>query len=281
MSRPHMFPFVVVFVLLGPPSAPTARHCQALAVRPLVVAALSRPSAVRALHAPLLSLGRPLRTTAPCLLSAPPSFGRAAEREGVSFLGGFTRVQDMPFTRLPEITLVGRSNVGKSSALNTLAGRRKKIAVVSKTPGRTRMIDLFQVGSACTVTDLPGYGFAKVSKELQDEWRKQIEGYLRNREALRLAVLFVDAQREPQPADAQLLDFLEYEGMSTLVVATKSDKLGKRQLQESLERLRESLALPDDQPLPLSSKTGDGKQAVWAAITTMSEAAPARQRWPL
>ena len=123
----------------------------------------------------------------------------------------------MPALRLPEVTLVGRSNVGKSSALNTLAGRtKKKIAVVSKTPGRTRLINLFRVGDVCTMTDLPGYGFAKVSREMQDDWRKQIEGYLRRREELKLAVLFVDAQRDPQESDAQLLDFLEAEGTNTL-----------------------------------------------------------------
>lgn len=151
------------------------------------------------------------------------SWATAAEKNGVDFVGSFVRVQDMPATRLPEITLAGRSNVGKSSALNTLAGRtKKKIAVVSKTPGRTRMINLFRVGKACTITDLPGYGYAKVSKEMQDDWRKQIEGYLRRRSELRLAILFVDAQRDPQEADAQLLDFLEAEQVETLGAANPS-----------------------------------------------------------
>ena len=162
-------------------------------------------------------LHRPMRCSAPRASASIASWASAAEKDGVTFVGSYTRVQDMPSLRLPEITLAGRSNVGKSSALNTLAGRtKKKIAVVSKTPGRTRMINLFRIGNVCTITDLPGYGFAKVSREMQDDWRKQIEQYLRRREELRLAVLFVDAQRDPQEADAQLLDFLESEGMSTL-----------------------------------------------------------------
>jgi hypothetical protein len=132
------------------------------------------------------------------------SWSREAEKDGVQFVGGYVSPKDMPRLTVPEFTLVGRSNVGKSSALNALSFRRKKVAVVSKTPGRTRMINLFKVGKACAITDLPGYGFAKVSKDLQDDWRKQIQAYLRHRENLRLAVLFVDSQIEPRPQDAQV-----------------------------------------------------------------------------
>ena len=198
------------------------------------------------------------------------SWGQTADKDGVEFIGGFLKARDMPdFGKLPEVTLAGRSNVGKSSALNTLSVRRKKVAVVSKTPGRTRMINLFKVGKACTITDLPGYGFAKVSKDMQDAWKKDVTAYLRNRESLRLAILFVDAQREPMEQDAMLLDFLEETGLPSLVVATKCDKLKKAQLDASLARLHESLALPDGQPIPLSSKTGDGKKEVWRAITNL------------
>lgn len=198
------------------------------------------------------------------------SWQKEVDREGIEFLGSFQQARDMPtLPGLPEVTLAGRSNVGKSSALNTLSGRKKKVAVTSKTPGRTRLLNLFRAGRACALTDLPGYGFAKVSDGLQDEWRKSVEAYLTGREALKLAVLFVDARRDPQETDAQLLDFLEAQRLRALVVATKSDTLSKRELEASLQRLRESLALPDDQPLALSSKTGAGRNALWTRIQQM------------
>lgn len=212
-------------------------------------------------------LSRALRPSAvPTAFMSVASWQIVADKEGIEFVGGFKNPQEMPeFGKVPEFCLAGRSNVGKSSALNTLSGRRKKVAVVSKTPGRTRLINLFRVGKACSVVDLPGYGFAKVSRQMQETWRAQITAYLRRRSSLKLAVLFVDAQREPQEQDAQLLDFLEQTDLPTLVVATKTDKLSKPELERSLSRLHESLALPDGQPLPLSSMTGDGKREVWRA----------------
>merc|ERR1712232_891356 len=132
----------------------------------------------------------------------------------------------------------------------------RKVAKVSKTPGRTRLINLFQVGKACAITDLPGYGFAKVSREMQEDWQRSIESYLQGRERLCMAVLFVDAQRDPQESDMQLLDFLLYNDLQTVVVATKTDKLNQAQLQTSLMRLHEAFDLPSGQPIPFSSQTG-------------------------
>lgn len=123
--------------------------------------------------------------------SASVSWQTVADKDGIQFLGSFPSAKDMPNLQLPEVCLAGRSNVGKSSALNTLSGRRKKVAVVSKTPGRTRTLNLFKVGSVCCLTDLPGYGYAQVSRDMQDQWRKSIESYLTKRKQLRLAILFV------------------------------------------------------------------------------------------
>ena len=246
----------------------------------------------RVLHSVVAaSVAPPLRRFAAPFAVA--SWLKEADKAGVEFVGSFTTPKDMPSMRLPEVTLAGRSNVGKSSALNLLSGRRKKVAVVSKTPGRTRLLNLFRAGKACSVTDLPGYGYAKVSEELQTGWRKSIEAYLKGREELRLAVLFVDAQREPQATeqntisarartaptaatgpqetDAQLLDFLDEYELPSLVVATKADKLKPAALQASLQRLHESLALPDGQPLPLSSKTGAGRSELWQRMQSMCE----------
>lgn len=167
---------------------------------------------------------------------------------------------------LPEIAFAGRSNVGKSSALNILVGKGKKAAVVGKTPGRTRMINHFRVGNVCSIADLPGYGFAKASDSEQESWKAYITGYLRNREELKVVLILVDAQRDPQNMDADLLDFLDKEKVPWIVVATKSDKLSKSQLEESLQYLYESLALPEGMPVAFSGKTGAGKQQLWSLI---------------
>eukprot|EP00962_Isochrysis_galbana_P027143 scaffold8498_cov105-Isochrysis_galbana.AAC.3 len=197
------------------------------------------------------------------------SWVKEVDSSGVTFINSFADPSKMPRSPLPEITLVGRSNVGKSSALNCLSGRRKKVAQVSKTPGRTRLINLFSVGKACMVTDLPGYGFAKVSADMQEEWRRNVEAYLRSRENLRVAVVFVDSQREPQQVDAQILDFLVYNEIPALVVATKTDKLKASQLQPCLAALRKGLELPPDQPIPFSSVTDVGRKEVWNYLERM------------
>ena len=128
------------------------------------------------------------------------------------------------------------------------------------------LLNLFRVGRACAITDLPGYGFAKVSRDMQDSWKKNIEGYMKRREQLRLSVLLVDAQREPSELDASLLDFLAYYEVPTLVVATKTDKLKPAQLDASLAALADALELPEGQPLPFSAVTKDGRKELWNAI---------------
>ena len=193
-------------------------------------------------------------------------------REGRRYVGSYGTPREMPFLPLPEICLAGRSNVGKSSCLNALSGRRKKVAVASKQPGRTRLLNLFRVGRACAITDLPGYGFAKVSRDMQDSWKKNIEGYMKRREQLRLSVLLVDAQREPSELDASLLDFLAYYEVPTLVVATKTDKLKPAQLDASLAALADALELPEGQPLPFSAVTKDGRKELWNAIQAQASA---------
>ena len=193
--------------------------------------------------------------------------GSKVVAEGVvSFVGSFLHVRDMPQLPLPEFMLVGRSNVGKSSALNSLCGQ-KKLAVVSKTPGRTRTINLFRMGNSCTIADVPGYGFTDAKHpSIKEDWRALIGSYVQQREELRLAVLLIDAQRNPMNSDKVLLDFLQAEGMPSLVVATKADKLKESQLAGKLEALQVGLHLPEDQPLPYSSVTRAGRSEVWSAI---------------
>lgn len=181
----------------------------------------------------------------------------------VRFLGSFP--DGVPHVGKPEIAFAGRSNVGKSSALNTLLGTRKA-ARVSSRPGRTQAINLFEVRGRMVFADLPGYGYARVPDEIQQRWKPMMEHYLGEREALRLVVCLVDARREPQPMDLQLVEALREVDLPVLVVATKLDKLSKHQRRPQLATLREAFALPDDQPVGLSSKTGEGRDLLWRHI---------------
>ncbi len=183
------------------------------------------------------------------------------------FLGGYNSLQEAPKYPLAEIAFLGRSNVGKSSLLNTITGQNKKIAVESKTPGRTQMINLFKCsdkgGDICIFVDLPGYGFAKMSKSKQDNIANFLKDYIQKRGALRQAVLLVDARREAQDYDLGMADLLDDEGIDFVVVATKVDKLKPNELERNLLILRNKFQLPDDQPIPFSSVTGEGKKLLW------------------
>ena len=186
------------------------------------------------------------------------------------FLGGYNSLREAPKYPLAEIAFLGRSNVGKSSLLNTITGQNKKIAVESKTPGRTQMINLFKCsdkgGDICIFVDLPGYGFAKMSKSKQDNIAGFLKDYIQKRGALRQAVLLVDARREPQDYDLGMADLLDDEGIDFVVVATKADKLKPNELERNLQILRNKFELQDDQPIPFSSVTGKGKKSLWRFI---------------
>src|SRR5271165_1082457 len=157
------------------------------------------------------------------------------------FMASATDAVHFPAPGLPEIAFLGRSNVGKSSVINTLIG--DKIARTSSTPGRTRAINFFEVRWAgkprpeLIFADLPGYGYAKLSREISAEWPKFIEPYLNDRPALALCVALVDANIPPQESDRQLLDFLSASGRDFLVIATKSDRLSNNQLRNALKIL--------------------------------------------
>jgi GTP-binding protein len=173
-----------------------------------------------------------------------------------------------PAPALPEIAFLGRSNVGKSSVLNSLLG--SKIAKTSSTPGRTRSINFFEVRWAgkpqpeLMFTDLPGYGYAKVSREISETWPSFIEPYLRERPCLALCLSLVDVSIPPQPSDRQLLEFLRASGRAFVVVATKSDRLSSNQLRNSLQVLGREF--PEARILAFSARTGAGKEALWQEI---------------
>lgn len=179
----------------------------------------------------------------------------------VEFVGSFA--EDFPDTGLPEVAFAGRSNVGKSSALNRLLGSRKA-ARVSATPGRTQHINLFRVGGVVCFADLPGYGFAKVPEPVRKQWKGMIEGYLRGRDQLRLVVVLVDSRLEAQESDVEMIDALGRLEIPTLVVATKVDKLGKSERKPKLAALEEDLGMPADTLVPFSAVTGEGRDELLA-----------------
>jgi GTP-binding protein len=164
---------------------------------------------------------------------------------------------------LPEVSFLGRSNVGKSSLLNSLLDR-KKLARTSNTPGRTQSINYFLINESFYFVDLPGYGFAKVPKKIRQDWGKMAEEFLAKRTQLVLSIQLVDARHSPTTLDRQLYEWLTFHRKNTLVVATKADKLSNNKLNKSLEKIREDM--PGCNVLPYSSVTGKGKPAVWGAI---------------
>lgn len=172
-----------------------------------------------------------------------------------------------PASTVPEIAFLGRSNVGKSSLLNALVG--EKTAKVSSTPGRTRTINFFALRDQrgqekVRFADLPGYGYAKISKSISAEWPTFIEPYLVDRSTLKLCVCLVDANVLPQPRDAQLLDWLRSVDREFVVAATKVDRLSGNQRTRNLAALRDGLAIEDI--VPVSAKTGTGIKELWARI---------------
>lgn len=179
----------------------------------------------------------------------------------VDFIGSFPG--ELPDIGLPEIAFAGRSNVGKSSALNCLLDS-KRAARVSSTPGRTQAINLFRVHNRLTFADLPGYGFAKVPEHIQKRWKPMVEGYLGTRDLLRLVIVFVDVRRDPMDLDLDLVDGLRDAKIPFRVVATKSDKLKRRALDKQLAFLE--TAFPGGAPIPFSSHTRSGRDLVWRAI---------------
>lgn len=163
----------------------------------------------------------------------------------------------------PEISFLGRSNVGKSSLLNSLLNR-KKLARTSNTPGRTQSINFFLINEKFYFADLPGYGYAKVPKKTRQDWGKMAEDYLAKREQLMLSIQLVDARHKPTKLDLQLYEWLLFHEKNSLIVATKSDKLSNNKLNKSLAEMKKMM--PNCKILPYSSSTGKGKEAVWREI---------------
>jgi GTP-binding protein len=192
-----------------------------------------------------------------------------------TFLKSAGQPDQFPRGSWPEIAFVGRSNVGKSSLLNRLLGRRK-LAHTSSTPGRTRTINFYEVNGACLFVDLPGYGYAKVSRDLQESWWALVEDYLVSRPQLRGVVHLMDARHPPTPDDQALQAFLRSVAMSSLVVLTKADKVGRGERRAAQASAWKVLGLDAGAPTAfVSAETGEGIPAVWRTLEAWLEA-PAR-----
>jgi GTP-binding protein len=189
------------------------------------------------------------------------------------FLLAATDVKHFPAPTLPEIAFLGRSNVGKSSVINSLVGT--KLARTSSTPGRTRAINFFELRIAgrprpeLIFADLPGYGYAKISREVSNRWPSFIDPYLRDRGVLALCLALVDSNIAPQESDQQLINFLVATGRPFVIVATKSDRLSGNQLQNAMRSLAERY--PQGRIVPFSAKTGAGKEELWQEIRKAAE----------
>jgi len=175
-----------------------------------------------------------------------------------------------PAPSLPEVAFLGRSNVGKSSVINSLAG--SKLARTSSTPGRTRSINFFELRRAgqpkpeLMFVDLPGYGYAKVSREISDQWASFVDPYLQQRSNLALCLALVDSNIPPQASDRQLIDFLDSTRRSYVIVATKSDRLSGNELQRALQALRHEYGGTGAPIVPFSARTGAGQDDLWKHI---------------
>lgn len=171
-----------------------------------------------------------------------------------------------PQTNLPEIAFAGRSNVGKSSLINKMLNR-KKLARVSANPGKTATINFYDIDKTLIFVDLPGYGFAKVSKQEKERWGRMIEEYLNQREQLVQVVLLVDMRHKPTNDDIMMFNWIVESGFEPLVVATKKDKVKPSQREDALKLIKQTLGIED--VIPFSSEKGDGVDELWNLFKDM------------
>ena len=181
------------------------------------------------------------------------------------FVKSATKPSEYPAGTLPEVAIAGKSNVGKSSLINRLVNRRN-LAKTSSTPGRTQVINFFQVNDEISLVDLPGYGYAKVPLEVREAWKPMVESFLQTRKSLRLVILILDARRGAAPEDLTLLDWLNYHRIPSLIVLTKADRLSQMERARQKKNL-DALPLARGKPfLFFSALHGEGREELWKLI---------------
>ncbi len=192
---------------------------------------------------------------------------KKAELEAVA-----VKKNQYPEDNTAEIAFAGRSNVGKSSLLNLLTNRRS-LARVSGNPGKTRTINFYRINDAFRIVDLPGYGYAKLSKSVTGNWGAMMEAYFQNRQGLKKVVQLVDIRHAPSAQDQQMYDYLRHYGLDGIVVATKADKVSRNELQKCIKTIRQTLKLgPEDLVIPVSALKKTGYEELLAEIERLLEA---------
>ena len=185
--------------------------------------------------------------------------------KSAEFVTSAVKPDQYPPPEHPEVAFAGRSNVGKSSLINTLVNRRHLVKTSGR-PGRTQLINFFIINEAAFLVDLPGYGYAKVPEAIRRQWGPMVETYLKQRPSLRAVVLIVDVRRTPGIEELNFMDWLNANGTPCIIVVTKCDKLSKTKQKQSFARIAATLAVSESVLLPFSAKTRQGRDAVWAAI---------------
>ncbi len=175
-----------------------------------------------------------------------------------------------PDEGLPEVAFGGRSNVGKSSLINKLLNR-KRLARVSGKPGHTRLLNFYRVNGRVVFTDLPGYGFARVSAKERESWKRMVEEYLLTRDELKAVVLIMDIRRTPGAEEEELIGFLTANGIAPILAVTKADKLGKTKRTKPLRELASRLGISPGQVAVFSAHTGEGREELWKKILAAAE----------
>lgn len=186
------------------------------------------------------------------------------------FVTSAARPSQVPPPSLPEVAFAGRSNVGKSSLINTLV-MRKRLVKTSSTPGKTRMLNFFVVNGRYGFVDLPGYGYARATKGERARWGSLVEGYLKKRPTLRAIVLIMDLRHEPSDKDHQMVEWLAHQKLHAILVATKADKLGRSRRMEQRKRMAEALEVEPDRIVLFSAKSRLGRPELWRAIRAACE----------
>jgi len=189
--------------------------------------------------------------------------------KSAEFVTSAVKTSQYPPEGLPEIAFAGRSNVGKSSLINTLVNR-KRLVKTSSTPGRTQLINFFDINNNLTFVDLPGYGYAKVPVSVRKKWGPMIETYLSTRKTLRGVVIIMDIRRLPREEEQNLIGWLAHFSIAGILVLTKTDKLSKTNIVKQQDAIVRALAVEKEDVILFSAKTRRGRDAVWDAILTLT-----------